>query len=112
MVLIGHGLLKSRHELVMLRWGLRCQYGWLDNCLQFSYDLCPWVGICSDDSILHFLGYLLLLGLSLHLLPNALDLSLQSNILGISLGIWIHHGHHFGRRRRWWVIGRSLGGVG
>ena len=98
----------SCHEFAVLRWSLGCQNCRLDNCLQFPYNLCPWICVGRDQSILHLLSYLGLLCLSLHFLSHTLDLSLQSNILCICLRIWIHHSHHFWWWRWRWVIWRSL----
>ena len=103
MVLIGHGLLKSRHELSVLRW---CLWYWncgLYNGLKLPDYFGPRISIGRDQSILHFLGNLRLLSLSLHLFSDPLDLSLQGNILSICLCLGIYHGPKL-CWRWWWSI--------
>ena len=98
MVLIRHSLLKSCHQIVMLRWGLGCQNGWLDYCLQFPDYLSPRIRIGCNQSILNLLGNLCLFSLLLHFLPDPLDFCLQGNILCIRLCLGVDHCSHFG----WW----------
>ena len=76
MVLIGHGLLEGCHQFVVLLWCLGNWYSRLYDGLQLPDDLGPRVRICCYQPILHFLGNLGLLSLSLHLFSDPLDLSL------------------------------------